>query len=344
MASIIYDPMGTNVCRYKYNTSSIILLLKNKTEPRTMLSGEDGEQPRDAVKQVPLSEIFRQSGISESVIDRINIADIDKDGNLDVREIMRLVQEGHTAQADGKLFRNLVVALVIGMLVLIAALCGTVYGIVKLTQEVEDKDGVLVSSTTGEVLTTGQVTVTLNVTKLYDGGRSSAQQLEALVVPSLDGKGFTFHRVASVSVVPGQTASITTLDGRKIVIDKDNGVYYEDGLAGNATATGRRLLGDIQNNGIQGIGMETNVQYAAVCESPCNDAFPVVLFGDWYRNDCKEHCSLSAPKNQEDILNHWHDWNYGECFTECKRYNSWYYWLEGERAACINECLYRYYF
>lgn len=103
-----------------------LLSKKEKTVPCTMYD-KDGAQPRDAVTQLPLSEILRQGGISESVIHRIQGADIDKDGNLDVGEIVRLVQEGHRAQADRKLFRNLVVALAIGMLVSIAAFCGTIY-------------------------------------------------------------------------------------------------------------------------------------------------------------------------------------------------------------------------
>lgn len=307
-------------------------MLKEMTEPRT-ISGDDGEQPQDAVTQVPLSEILRQSGIPESVIDRIQGADIDKDGNLDVREIMQLVREGHRAQADRKLFRNLVVALLIGMLVAIAALCGTIYGIVKLTQEVDDKDGVLVSSTTGEVLATGQVMVTLNVTNLYDFVPSSVK-LEALVVPSMDRNSFICHRVASVSVVPGQTASITTLDGRKIVIDKDNGFYYDDGLAGNATATGRRLLGEMQNHGIYGVGMKTNVEYAPVCQTPCNTAFP--FFPDQYRTECYRKCSLNMPENPVDTLEYS---IYGMCLTLCKSSYSWENWLLDEQAACIFECL-----
>jgi len=312
---------------------------------------KDGAQPRDAVTQLPLSEILRQGGISESVIHRIQGADIDKDGNLDVGEIVRLVQEGHRAQADRKLFRNLVVALAIGMLVSIAAFCGTIYAIVKLTEEVEDKDGVLVSSNTGEVLTTGQVMVTLNVTNLYDKGPLGVRQLESLVVPSLDGTGFRLHRVASVSVVPGKTATITSLDGRKIVIDREGGFYYEDGsLTGNATAARRRLLGEIQTDGIRGIGRKTHVEYAAICKSQCTSGFPVNLFAARYRTECEEKCKETIPQpewmndpdwNPEYINDLWNTLNYGICLPACETYYqySWGDLSEDEKAKCIQNCL-----
>ena len=200
---------------------------------------DTGENGPEGAAQVPLSQLLKQSGVSKSLISRINDADIDKDGNLDVHEIIQLVQKEQRAQADRKLFKNFLIALTVGLLILIAALCGTVYGIVKLTKEVGDDNGVLVSTSTGDVVSTGQVVDTLNVSKLYrEDVPFIAQDLEVLIVP--EENGFTAHRVASVSVETGNRAIVTSLDGRKIIIDKD-GLYYETNVAGNSTGR-RRLL------------------------------------------------------------------------------------------------------
>lgn len=202
------------------------------------MSDNEENGPKGAA-QVPLSELLKQSGASKSLISRINDADIDKDGNLDVHEIVQLVQKEQRAQADRKLFKNFLIALTVGLLILIAALCGTVYGIVKLTKEVGDDNGVLVSTSTGDVVSTGQVVETFNVSQLYrEDVPFIAQELEVLIVP--EENGFTAHRVASVTVETGNRAIVTSLDGRKIIIDKD-GLYYENSVAGNSTGR-RRLL------------------------------------------------------------------------------------------------------
>lgn len=174
------------------------------------------------------------------------------------------------AHADRRLFRNFLIALVVAVLILVAALVGSVYGIVKLTDEVDDSNGVLVSANTGTVMATGKATSAMDLSKLYGGGNSTddgttrrvpdvslAEQMEVVVVPQADG-GFEVHRVASIRSFPReQRAIIVSEDGSIIQVGTTGLVYLKDPIAESLTITqgsgledaspGRRLLsGDTQ--------------------------------------------------------------------------------------------------
>ena len=206
---------------------------------------------------------------SPSILKRIKEADIDKDGNLSVQELIQLVQSEQRAHADRKLFRNFLIALVVAVLILVAALVGAVYGIVKLTDEVDDSNGVLVSANTGTVMATGKATRLVDLSRLYGGGNSTndgqgatgrlpdlslAEQMEVVVVPQADG-GFEVHRVASVRSFPAdQRAVIVSEDGSVIQVGTAGLVYLKDPIADSLTprgpgvedaSPGRRLLSDM---------------------------------------------------------------------------------------------------
>jgi hypothetical protein len=97
-------------------------------------------------------ELLLHSGaIPPNLADRIRAADANQDGRLSVLELANMVEVMRREQKavdDRKLFRNILLILLAAVLVLIATLCGTVYGIVKRTQEVNDQDGLLVSTST----------------------------------------------------------------------------------------------------------------------------------------------------------------------------------------------------
>ena len=207
---------------------------------------------------------------SPSIMKRVNEADTDKDGVLSVQELIQLVQSEQKAHADRRLFRNFLIALVVAVLILVAALVGAVYGIVKLTDEVDDSNGVLVSAKTGNVMATGKATDLLNLSQLYaarnrtadDGTIESmpdvllAEQLEVLVVPQIDG-GYHVHRVASVRSLPAeQRAIIVSEDGSIVQVGTTGLRYLKDPIADSLTSTGledaspgRRLFSDDTQTG-----------------------------------------------------------------------------------------------
>jgi hypothetical protein len=93
--------------------------------------------------------------VTPALRDRIQRADVNSDGILSVSELLGVLESEKKAQSDRKMFLRLLVALGVAVLVLIATLCGAVYGIVDLTQKVDDNDGAMVSKATGDVMSTG---------------------------------------------------------------------------------------------------------------------------------------------------------------------------------------------
>jgi hypothetical protein len=266
---------------------------------------------------------------SPSILERIKEADINKDGNLSVQELIQLVQSEQKAQADRRLFRNFLIALVVAVLILVAALVGAVYGIVKLTDEVDDNSGVLVSANTGSVMATGKATNLLDLSKLYGGNNSTggangttksspdvmlAEQLEVLVMPQADG-GYEVHRVASVRSFPAeQRAIVVSEDGSIIQVGTTGLVYLKDAIADALNITesgledaspGRRLRSD----GTQtGYGVGTRSTPTAPVQYSTSSTYPT------YR-DCMDDCFSSKKLG------------YYECLEKCSLYcNADYRW------------------
>ena len=251
--------------------------------------------------QMKISDLVKQDGISASLIKRIEKADVDQDGTLSVQEIVQLVQCEQQAHADRKLFRNMLIALVVGILILIAALCGTVYAIVKLTQEVGDDNGVLVSTDSGEAISTGQVVDRLDVTQLYlQAAPGLTNQLETLVIPT--DNGFTVYRVASVQVDEDR-ALVSTIDGTKFQVD-ERGVFREGQEpipVGNST-TGRRLLEDKE---LDRKKCSTLNQNCVSLQNECGDGLSSDNCKSAISNACrylqwKQGCSTLSYKIDED--------------------------------------------
>ncbi|WPT15276.1 hypothetical protein PSENEW3_00003217 [Picochlorum sp. SENEW3] len=195
-------------------------------------------------------ELLLQNGaIPPKLADRIRAADANQDGRLSVLELVEVMRREQKAVEDRKLFRNIMLALLVAVLVLIATLCGTVYGIVKLTQEVNDQDGLLVSASTGEVMGTGLAQEPLPLSRLYRFGDSSElRNVESVIVASKPDEGSAdgseevqMFRVSKISAVPNVRATVYTVDGSKLevddtgvrVVDQDNDVTQSSG--------GRRL-------------------------------------------------------------------------------------------------------
>ena len=183
---------------------------------------------------VSVQELLRSQTISPKLAARIQEADINQDGSLSIDELLEVIRSEERAVSDRKLMRNFLIALLVAVLILIATLCGTVYAIVKLTQEVNDNNGVLVSASTGQPMSTGRMHIQLGADSLYRYPNPVLlQSFEALVLPSDDGD--TMYRVAKIVSQPNVSATIYTVDGTVIEVD-DSGmsIVDKDAPAGSA--------------------------------------------------------------------------------------------------------------
>jgi hypothetical protein len=155
------------------------------------------------------------------------------------------------AQSDRKMFLRLLVALGVAVLVLIATLCGAVYGIVDLTQKVDDNDGAMVSKATGDVMSTGVVLEARNATAIVtrDFGQTLQRVLETdkLVAFGEDGSVAVYH-VSSARLSNKDATHFTvrfnTMDGKVLEIDAQGSIVEEgvEGLGGAGRNGTRRLL------------------------------------------------------------------------------------------------------
>lgn len=198
-------------------------------------------------QHVDLSRMYKLDDVSPSLVKRLKDADIDKDGRLSLEELVHVVRSEQQAQADRKLFRNFVIALALGMLILIAAVCGAVYGIVHLSNQLDDNNGVLASASTGEAMATGQAMDLINLTQLYDGNvamMETAQNLQQVVVAEGDG-AFSVHKVARIRVIPSESrAIIVSMDGSILQADDSGLGYLNDSISDDAQqgSARRRLM------------------------------------------------------------------------------------------------------
>ncbi|KAI8104518.1 hypothetical protein M9434_003073 [Picochlorum sp. BPE23] len=167
-------------------------------------------------------------GLSAKLTDRIREADMDRDGALSVDELVEVMRREMQAVSDRKLFRNILLALFVAVLVLIATLCGTVYAIVDLSKEVKNDDGVLVSSSSGDVMSTGSaqqtVTVGPELLALLDFPESLSN-VHSLVIPAMGGDETTVYKIAKLISSPGTgSMNIATVDGTLLLVNQ-SGVY-----------------------------------------------------------------------------------------------------------------------
>lgn len=190
---------------------------------------------------------MQELGASPSLVKRISEADIDKDGTLSIHEVFQLVRSEQRAQADRKLFRNFLIALIVANLILVAVVVGSVFAIVKLTNELDDDGGVLVSTNTGDVIGTGVATDLVDLSRMFNDS-SLAEQLNQVIV--MEGANFAVHRVGSIRAFPEKEAVvIVSQDGSLIQVDTYGSWYLDDTigkhLASNASSrisdAGRRL-------------------------------------------------------------------------------------------------------
>lgn len=185
---------------------------------------------------------MQELGASPSLVKRISEADIDKDGTLNIHEIFQLVRSEQRAQADRKLFRNFLIALIVANLILVAVVVGSVFAIVKLTNELDDDGGVLVSTNTGDVIGTGVATDLVDLSRMFNDS-SLAEQLNQIIV--MDGENFAVHRVGSIRAFPEKEAVvIVSQDGSLIQVDKFGSWYLDDTIGKQLESNASSPMGD----------------------------------------------------------------------------------------------------
>eukprot|EP00890_Picochlorum_soloecismus_P002930 jgi/Picsp_1/3638/NSC_06475-R1_---NA--- len=167
-------------------------------------------------------------GLSPRVAERIRQADADQDGHLSVDELIEVIRTEMRAVSDRKLFRNLLISLFVAVLVLVATLCGTVYAIVELSKEVKNDNGVLVSSSSGDVMATGTaqraMTVGPELLTLLELPESLSKA-HSVVIPAIDGGNSTVYKVAKMTSSPSAgTVEVRTVDGTTLSMNL-SGVY-----------------------------------------------------------------------------------------------------------------------
>jgi hypothetical protein len=163
-------------------------------------------------------------------------ADVDKNGELSLEEVMQVMQSEQKAVSDRRLFLRIVIALGVALLLLLAAVTGMTYGIVELSKDIKQTNNVLVSKDTGAPLSTGNVHRQQALSDLYLADPVAASSLEKMMLGNPAG-GVDVYHIASLSFDPNVSVTINTTSGQSFVVDAE-GITNLDGTA----FTGRRRL------------------------------------------------------------------------------------------------------
>lgn len=192
---------------------------------------------------VNVQELLRSEAISPKLAARIQAADVNNDGILSIDELFEVMRSAERAVSDRKLMRNFLIALVAAVLILIATLCGTVYAIVKLTQEVNDNNGVLVSTATKQPMSTGGLRLQMGVDSLFKYPNPSVlESFDSLVLSSEEGD--TLYKVAKIVAQRNTSATVYTVDGTVIEVDETGmSIIDKDAPAGSARRLNSRRNG-----------------------------------------------------------------------------------------------------
>jgi hypothetical protein len=167
-------------------------------------------------------------GLSPKVAERIRQADANQDGALSVDELVEVIRTEMRAVSDRKLFRNILISLFVAVLVLVATLCGTVYAIVDLSKEVKNDNGLLVSSSSGDVMATGRAQQAMQVgPELFNflNFPESLSSANSVIIPAIQGGNSIVYKVAKITSSPSTgTMEVNTVDGT-ILFMNQSGVY-----------------------------------------------------------------------------------------------------------------------
>lgn len=211
---------------------------------------------------IAVSTLLADDSLTPALRDRIRNADKNNDGILSVAELLCILESERKAQSERKLFLRMLVALGVAVLILIAAVCGAVYGIVHLSQKVDDDNGVMVSASTGEVMSTGTVLASHNVSAIWEEDWPAAiekvMEMDKLVVPDEEGDVTIYHVSTARLKKNDGTVEFRTTGGDILTLHPENGIVLEGSMVEtNGTSAGSRRLLSIENNSIIGVGSQS---------------------------------------------------------------------------------------
>jgi hypothetical protein len=188
-----------------------------------------------------VKRLLASKDISASLAKRIVAADVDKNGELSLDEVVQVMQSEQKAVTDRRLFLRLLIAVGVSQLLLLAAATGMTYAVVEMSKDTKQDNGVLVTKDTGATLSTGVARDQFALADLYRFKPADVQHIDSITVE--DGAGalnvlaVTSIKFQSPPQFQADSVTVTTAIGKSFLIDA-NGVHELDAAAPN----GRRLL------------------------------------------------------------------------------------------------------
>jgi hypothetical protein len=144
---------------------------------------------------------------------------------LSAQGLVDVIVAEQKAARDARLFRRFVWALIAAVLLLIAAVVGSVYGIVYLTRQVDDDGGVLTSTRSGAPMTTGTTLQRKAFAELVhpSTAKGAALGTSQVILPTGD-SSFAVLGVAGIAVEEGKGANIRAQTGEVILVDEEGAI------------------------------------------------------------------------------------------------------------------------
>jgi hypothetical protein len=198
--------------------------------------------------------LMELKSMSPSLARRIKDADVDRDGQLSIEEIVKAIESEQTAAEDAHMMKWMVIGTLALLVILLGTLAGAIYGLVELNKDISTSDNVLTSASTGQVLTAAVATDRSPLQSLYlSDSPLPALNLQKMVLGNAE-SGSATYSVASVRIKPNTSATILTTTGETFIVDAE-GIR----ASGDDTSGGRRLLfwnavGDIFGDIVGGVG------------------------------------------------------------------------------------------
>ncbi|KAL4542014.1 hypothetical protein Ndes2526B_g06501 [Nannochloris sp. 'desiccata'] len=184
-----------------------------------------------------VSMLMQLKSMTPSLARRIKDADVDRDGQLSIEEIIKAIESETTAAEDAHMMKWMVIGTLALLVILLGTLAGAIYGLVELNKDISASDNILTSSSTGQVLTAGVAQERSPLQALYlSDSPMLAINLQKMILSSAE-SGSATYSVASVQVKPNTSATILTTTGETFIVDAE-GIR----TSGGNTSGGRRLL------------------------------------------------------------------------------------------------------
>ena len=183
---------------------------------------------------IPVKQLLAASGVTPSFSKRIQEADTDGNAVLSVGEVYEMFRKEHQLESENRLFRRIIVALAVVLVLLVASLTGMTYGIVYLAKDTKvSASNALVSTSTGQTLRTAPGALSLG-DLLYNTTVAStyANASVDIVNRILQTAG-----TSAVAVYVGDISSAAVINGCKLLLDGSRSFTTFKGTGSNTTVS-----------------------------------------------------------------------------------------------------------